>query len=226
MQRTYKYIYAPISRQSIQGSRHYCLPDGSKVPSVTTILSATKSQESIDALNNWRKRVGYAQSQTITSEAAGCGTVMHGMLEAYLLGTSKPPGTNLVQQTAYPMAQKVINEGLVHLNECWGSEVPLYYSEIYAGTTDGVGLWKNRPAIFDFKQTNRPKKREYIDDYFLQLAAYSIAHNNMHGTDIKTGVIMMCSRDCQYQEFVLEGDEFDEYANKWWDRVEMYFRKQ
>lgn len=221
---TPKFNYNPISRQTINGKRHYCLPDGSKVASVTTILDKTKPKEAVEALHKWRKRVGAAQAQIITTEAAGRGTVMHKMLEQYLLGTSTPPGTNVVQQTAYPMAQKIITEGLVHLNECWGTEVPVYYSGLYAGTTDGVGVWKQEPAIFDFKQTNRPKKREWIDDYFIQLAFYGVAHNHTHGTDIKTGVVLMCSRDCEYQEFVLEGAEWAVYEAKMWDRVEQYYK--
>lgn len=221
---TTHFNYTPISRETIDGKRLYATPDGSKLPSVTTILDKTKPQEKIDALNNWRKRVGPAQAQIITTEAAGTGTVMHKMLEEHLLGKSKPPGSNVVQQTAYPMAQKIITEGLVHLDECWGTEIPLYYPSLYAGTTDGAGTWKKKPAIFDFKQTNKPKKREWIDDYFMQLCAYSLAHNKLHGTNIKTGVVLMCSRACEYQEFVLEGAEFEKYEHEWWNRVELYYK--
>jgi genome maintenance exonuclease 1 len=122
------------------------------------------------------------------------------------------------------MAQKIITEGFVHLDEVWGVEIPVYFPGLYAGSTDGAGVWKKKQIIFDNKQTNKPKKREYIDDYFCQLAAYAAAHNELHGTSIKTGVIFMCSRDCQYQEFVLEGAEFDKYTALWWDRVEQYYR--
>lgn len=216
--------YTPINRETVNGKRHYCLPDGSKVASVTTILDKTKSEESKAALQAWRNRVGHANAQQITTEAAGRGTSMHKFLEEYCLGKPKLPGSNLVHQTAYPMAQKIIENGLVHLEECWGVEVPLYYPSLYAGTTDGAGIWKKKQTIFDFKQTNRPKKREYIDDYFCQLAAYAVAHNEVHGTDIKQGVVLMCSKDCEYQEFILEGDEFQKYTNLWWDRVESYYK--
>jgi len=216
--------YTKINRETINGKRHYCLPDGSKVASVTTILDKTKSEESKAALQAWRNRVGHAKAQEITTEAAGTGTVMHKMLEEYCLGKPKLPGTNVVQQTAYPMAQQIIQNGLVHLDECWGVEIPIYFPGLYAGTTDGAGVWKKEPAIFDFKQTNKPKKREYIDDYFCQLAAYAAAHNEVHGTKIKTGVILMCSRACEYQEFVLEGAEFQKYTDEWWNRVEAYYK--
>ena len=123
----------------------------------------------------------------------------------------------------------IINNGLPKVTEIWGMEASLYYPELYAGTTDLVGVWKGRPAIMDFKQTNKPKKREYIDDYFLQLVAYSEAHNHTHGTDINTGVILMCARPKdtdstpEYQEFVLEGVKFEMYRQLWWKRVEQYY---
>ena len=218
--------YTPLSRENINGKRHYLTPDGRKLPSVTTILEATKSQEKIDALNNWRKRVGPAAAQVITTEAAGTGTVMHKMLEEHCIGKSKPPGSNIVQKTAWPMAQQIIQNGLVHMNEVWGNEISLYYPELYAGSTDLAGVWKGKESILDFKQTNKPKKKEYIDDYFTQLAAYSQAHNALYGTNIRQGVILMCSRACEYQEFVIEGEEFDYWVDQWWDKVENYYRKK
>ena len=209
----------------INGKRLYQTPSGSKVASVTTILSQTKSQESIDALNNWRNRVGHQAAAATTKEAAGVGTRMHKMLEEHILGTSTPPGTNLVHQQAHSMAQQIIQKGLSKASAIWGVEVPVYYPELYAGTTDSVGVWTNKETIIDYKQTNRPKKREYIDDYFLQLAGYSAAHNEVYGSNIRQGVILMCSRACEYQEFVLEGSEFDKYTNLWWNRVERYYRE-
>jgi genome maintenance exonuclease 1 len=121
------------------------------------------------------------------------------------------------------MAQSIINQGLVKCNEYWGTEVPLYYPKIYAGTTDLVGVHDGDEAIMDHKQTNKPKKREWIEDYFVQLAAYANAHNEVHGTKIRKGVIFMCSADNLYQEFILEGTEFDKYTEIWFGRVEKYY---
>lgn len=220
-----KFNYLPLNRETIEGKRNYCLPDGSKVASVTTILDATKSDESKEALANWRKAIGHQKAQTITTEAAGVGTVMHKMLEEHCLGKSKPPGTNNVQKIAYPMAQTVINQGLIHVNEVWGNEVSLYFPGIYAGTTDCVGLWKGKPAVLDFKQTNKPKKSAWVDDYRLQLVAYGEAHNEVYGTNIQTGVILMCSRNCEYQEFVVEGNEWEKFRVLWWKRVEQFYQQ-
>jgi len=229
-----KFDYTPCDRETINGKRHYCLPDGSKVPSVTTILDRTKSAESKAALANWKKSVGEARAQQITTEAANRGTRMHSYLEHYVkTGEMKEFPTNPFAQPSWFMAAQVILEGFVKVNEVWGVEVPVYYSGLYAGTTDSVGVHDNKPAIMDYKQTNKLKKREYITDYFVQLAAYAQAHNNMHGTDIKKGVILMCQQPKQledgsydtpvYQEFVLEGAEFDHYCDEWNKRVELYY---
>lgn len=220
-----KFNYTKINRETIDGKRHYCLPDGSKVPSVTTILDKTKPEEKRQALANWKRRVGEAQAQQITTEAAGRGTRMHKWLETYVInGNMGLPGSNPYSQQSHAMANIIVFEGLAkNVSEFWGVEVPIYYSGLYAGTTDCIGLWKGKPAILDFKQTNKPKKREWIDDYFIQLAAYAMAHNNTYGTDIKQGVILMCSANNEYQEFEILEDEFEYWSNEWLKRVELYY---
>ena len=221
-----KYNYIPMSRVEIDGKRRYATPDGEKLPSVTTILDATKSEESKKALQNWRNRVGHQKAQEITTEAAGRGTRMHKWLEDYIkTGVINEPGSNPYSIQSHKMAQSIISQGLIKCNEYWGTEVPLYFPKIYAGTTDLVGLHDGNEAIMDHKQTNKPKKREWIDDYFVQLAAYANAHNEVHGTKIRKGVIFMCSADNLYQEFILEGSEFDKYSNIWFNRVEQYYMK-
>ena len=219
-----KYNYIPMSRVEVDGKRRYATPDGEKLPSVTTILDATKSEESKKALQEWRKRVGVQKAQEITTEAAGRGTRMHKWLENYIkTGETGEPGSNPYSLQSHKMAQTIINEGLVKCNEYWGTEVPLYYPKIYAGTTDLVGIHDGDEAIMDHKQTNKPKKREWIEDYFVQLAAYANAHNEVHGTKIHKGVIFMCSADNIYQEFILEGSDFDKYTDIWFKRVEKYY---
>jgi genome maintenance exonuclease 1 len=229
-----KFDYKPLSRTTLEGKRHYCLPDGSKVPSVTTILDRTKSEESKEALANWKKRVGEQQAQQIVTEAANRGTRMHTYLEHYVkTDDMKSLPDNPFAQPSWFMAAEVILKGLTHADEFWGSEVPVYYSGLYAGTTDCVGVWKGQPAIMDFKQSNKPKKREYIDDYFIQLAAYAAAHNDTHGTDINTGVILMAVQPKlledqtystpEYMEFVIKGEEFEHWHQEWMKRVELYY---
>jgi genome maintenance exonuclease 1 len=197
-------------------------------------LDRTKSEESRAALANWKKRVGEQQAQQIVTEAANRGTRMHSYLEQYILTDDlKPLPGNPFAQPSWFMAAEVILQGLSNVDEFWGTEVPVYYSGLYAGTTDCLGVWKGRPAIMDFKQSNKVKKREYIGDYFLQLTAYAAAHNETHGTDINTGVILMAVQPKllpdgtldkpQYLEFVVEEDEFKHWHNEWLKRVEQYY---
>ena len=219
-----KYNYQPMQRVEVDGKRRYLTPDGEKLPSVTTVLDATKSEESKQALANWRKRVGTAQAQAITTEAAGRGTRMHKWLENYIkTGETGDPGSNPYSVQSHSMAQSIIKQGLVNCNEFWGTEVPLYYPKIYAGTTDLCGVHDGSEAIMDHKQTNKPKKREWIDDYFVQLAAYANAHNEVHGTKIRKGVIFMCDPNSIYQEFIIEGVEFDKYTELWFNKLEKYY---
>lgn len=232
---TTRFDYTPIPRATVEGQRYYVSPNGDRLPSVTTILDRTKPEEKRRALQEWRNRVGHAQAQAITTEAANRGTRMHSYLEHYVkTGTHKERGTNPFGWASHAMAETVIQQGLSKVSEFWGVEVPLYFPGIYGGTTDGAGIHQGAESILDYKQTNRPKKREWIEDYFLQLCAYAEAHNEVHGTKIQKGVILMCAKPAvddqgnvisepEYQEFVLEGAEFELYRQLWWQRVEQYY---
>lgn len=220
-----KFSYENLSRKQVNGSRLYETPTGEKLPSVTTILDATKSEESRRALQEWRNRVGKQRAQEITTEAAGRGTRMHKYLEDYVKsGTLKEAGTNPYSIQSRQMAETVIAQGLSRVSEFWGLEVGLYYPGLYAGTTDCAGVWEENPAIIDFKQTNRPKKKEWIEDYFAQLAAYALAHNKVYNTEIKTGVILMCSQNNEFQHWVITGEEFEEHTHRWLERVEKFYK--
>lgn len=220
-----KYNYTTLKREESNGSRKYVTPTGDKLSSVTTILDATKPEEKKRSLLEWRKRVGEKNAQEITATASGRGTKMHKYLEDYIKsGTLSDPGTHPLSQQSHKMANVVIQRGLSKCNELWGTEVSLYYPEVYAGTTDLVGVHDGHPSIMDFKQSNREKRREWIDDYFLQLVAYANAHDQLYNTRINKGVIFMCTPDGLYQEFIIEGKEFDSWTEKWFARVEQYYR--
>ncbi len=219
-----KFDYPSLEKTNLNGSRKYLTPDGFTVPSVTTILEATKPEEKKKALQEWRKRVGEQKAKEITAEAAGRGTRMHKFLENHVkTGVTDQPGTNPYSIQSHNMAKTIIEKGLINCQEFWGTEVSLYFPEVYAGTTDLVGVHDKSECIMDHKQTNKPKKREWIDDYFLQLAAYANAHNEVYGTKIRKGVIFMCTADNQYQEFIIEGAEFDKYSDAWFARLEQYY---
>jgi len=232
-----KFEYKSLARETVNGRRLYSTPDGKALPSVTTILDATKPEESKRALMEWRKAVGEKKAQEITTAAANRGTRMHTYLEKYVKEGKVPErASNPFSWASHAMAHEVVKEGLVHVDEFWGVEVPLYFPGVYAGTTDCVGVHRSDQSILDFKQANKPKQREWIEDYFLQLCAYAEAHNELHGTTIKKGVILMCVQPKmndkfdiinppQYQEFILEGAEFEHFRDKWWRRLEEYYSK-
>lgn len=212
-----KQINDPVTRK-----RTYLTPDGESLPSVTTILSATKD---MTALNEWRNRIGHEKAQQITTEAAGVGTAMHSNLERYIAGMQRQPGNNPVHVQANKMANEIIKNGLSQVNEVWAMEQSLYFPGLYSGTTDLIAVYKGNPSVCDYKQTNKPKKEEWVDDYKIQLVAYILAHNEVYGTDIREGHVFMCSRDCQYQQFDLWPDDFNKYQDLWLGKVEEYYAK-
>jgi genome maintenance exonuclease 1 len=180
--------------------------------------------------------VGEKKAQEIVTEAAGRGTRMHKYLEDYITqGILNDPGSNPYSIQSHKMAKHIIEHGLKNVNEVWGVEVGLYYPGLYAGTTDCVGLHLNEGAIMDHKQTNKPKKEEWIEDYYLQMVAYALAHNKVHNTNIQKGVVFMCVKPPEitpmvwgkpaYQEFILTPDMFAHWEKQWWNRVEQYYKQ-
>ena len=217
-----KFEYPKTIREAIEGQRHYVIND-EKLPSVTTILSATQSEEKKTSLEKWKREKGEAVAEQIKNTAANRGSIMHHIIESYLLGQRHADLSDLGRQAGV-MAQTIYNEGLEGcMDEIWGSEVALYYPELYAGATDLVGVYEGQEAIVDFKQSNKPKRREYVEDYFTQLVAYAMAHNAIYGTKINKGVVLMCTKDNYFQRFVVEGQEFNRYVWQWLRRVDEYY---
>ena len=217
-----KFIYPKSSRSLIDGKRHYDI-EQTKLPSVTTILSATQSEEKKKSLADWKARLGAQAADRVRDIAALRGTAMHKFLESYIDGTGHKDLTR-VGQEAEPMAKKIISDGLCDLNEIWGSEVTLYYPELYAGATDVVGIYNGRESIIDFKQTNKPKRREWIEDMFAQLGAYAMAHNYVYQTKIQSGIILMCSKDGFFQKFEVFDQEFVKFQHEFLRRTDQYYK--
>lgn len=210
-----KQINDPVTRKRV-----YLTPDGESLPSVTTILSATKD---MTHLNEWKKRIGEAKAQQITTEAAGVGTAMHSNLERFIAGLQRQPGNNPVHVQANSMADQIIINGLTDVNEVWAMEQSLYFPGLYSGTTDLVAVYKGNPSVCDYKQTNKPKKEEWVEDYKIQLIAYILAHNEVYKSDIREGHVFMCSRNCEYQQFDLQPSDFNKYQDMWLNKVEEYY---
>ena len=217
-----KFTYPTSTRALIDGKRHYDVGVHEKLPSVTTILSATQSEEKRQKLEEWRKRMGAQYADRVKDIAALRGTSMHTYLEGYIKGERHLDLTSIGQEAGI-MASKVIESGRGDLEEVWGTEVTLYYPGLYAGATDVVGIYNGRESIIDFKQTNKPKQREWIGDYFTQLAAYAMAHNYVYGTKIQSGIILMCSKDGFFQKFEVLDQEFQGYMHTFLKKVDQYY---
>lgn len=217
-----KYTYSNLQKVTDRsGERHYSL-DGEKVPSVTTILDKTKSQKAKDSLNAWRERVGYSEASRISRESTLRGDKMHKYLEDALHG-EQSLDFEIFNDEEKKMSEVIINQGLnKKLDEIWGCETPLYYPNSHAGTTDLCGIYDNEESIIDFKSSTKTKKREWITDYFLQTCAYALAHNLQHDTNITQGVILMCTPNLEFQEFIIKDNEFLWYQKKFMERVAQY----
>ena len=217
-----QFSYPKSMRSVINGGRHYDI-DGDKLPSVTTILSACQSDEKRQSLADWKARMGDKAADEVRDTAAARGTAMHTYLEHYLDGTGYKDLTTLGKQ-AEVMANKIIESGLGDLEELWGLETTLYYPDLYAGATDVVGIYAGQPAIIDFKQSNKPKRREWILDYFEQLGAYAMAHNQVYGTKIQSGIVLMCTKDFMFQKFEVSGREFVGHQHAFLRKVDQYYK--
>lgn len=212
-----RYKYSPITRVERDGKRFYQTPQGTMLlPSVTTVLSATKDMTPIA---DWQERVGAEEAARVLKEASSIGEALHQNLENYLLGKSERHGPLIVKL----LTKLIIRKGLSKVSEIWGAEVPLYNPYLYAGTADVIGVHDGEPAILDFKNSRSAKREEWIEDYFCQLVAYALAHNSMFGTNIRKGVVMMGVRDGTYLEFIIDGAKFTKYEDLWFEKLESYY---
>ena len=225
MQWNNKFIYPKSTRSIVQGSRHYSVND-ELLPSVTTILKATESEEKKVKLAEWKNRVGHKQAEIISREATSRGSSMHDYLEKFLLGKLNMDllGDNTREKM---MADQIIENGLRNkLSEIWGCEATLYYPSKFSGTADCIGVYENKETIIDFKQSNKPKKDEWIDDYYLQCAAYSLAHNKVYGSNITQAAILLCTKDNIFQRFIVEGERLINYQNQFMEKVEQFYSQR
>ena len=220
-----KFTYPKSTRSIINGSRHYAL-DGLNLPSVTTILKVTKSEEDKAGLAAWKERVGHKEAERIKNEASNRGSSMHSYIEQFLLGKFNLDLLN-EENRSKKMAIEIIDNGLKNkLSEIWGTEATVYYPGKYAGTADCIGVYDGKESVLDFKQSNKPKREEFIDNYFYQVAAYSLAHNTVYNSNITQGVILLCTVDNLFQFFKIEGNKLLEYQKKFLDKVEQYHHQK
>ena len=213
-----KYTYPSLERVDLEIGRHYLDSNNNPVPSVTTVLSATSKSK--DGIAQWRNRVGDAEADRIVKQSTDIGSSVHDSIEKYLNGDLWDIFENTENEfIAKKIAHKFINDGLKNITEIWGLEVGLVLDNLYAGTADCIGEYNSIPTLIDFKTAKKIKKRDWIEDYFLQGCAYANAHNVMFGSDIQQIVILMVDRDLVFQEFIVRPTEFKILTHKWKKRL-------
>jgi genome maintenance exonuclease 1 len=226
MQWNNKFFYPKSMRSMVNGSRMYAV-NQEKLPSVTSILQETQSEEKKASLANWKARVGTVEANRIKNDASSRGTSMHAFLEKYLLGQLNLELLEEQDNKSKKMADEIIEQGIKNkLSEIWGTEATLYYPGKYAGTCDACGIYEGQETIIDFKQSNKPKKEEWIEDYYLQLGAYSLAHNIVYNSRITQGIVLLCTVDNLFQDFRIQGVKLEEYQNKFLEKVEQFYHQR
>ena len=213
-----KYEYPILERVDTEIGRHYLDSNNKPVPSVTTVLSGTSKSK--DGLIQWRNRIGEEEAERIIKQSTDIGTAVHEAIENYLNGKSWDNFEETYDQLlAQKISAKFIKDGLKGITDIWGLEVGLLLDNLYAGTADCVGEFEGTPTLIDFKTAKKIKKREWIEDYFLQGCAYANAHNVMFGTKIEQIVILMVDRNAIFQEFIVRPTEFNFLTRKWKNRL-------
>ena len=221
-----KYNYPTSTRALFNGKRHYQV-NNERLPSVTSILSATMTLEKREGLKRWENKVGKKQAQIIKKEAGNRGTSLHEILEKWIKGKLNLDllGDNTREKM---MADEIIENGLKNkLNVIWGCEETLYFPGKYAGAADLIaGDYEGKSCIIDFKNSSKPRQDHWNDDFYLQLSGYIAAHNEVYRTSINQGIILLCTKDFFFQKFIIEGDRLKEYENKFFERVEQYYSQK
>ena len=213
-----KFNYPKLERVDTEIGRHYRDSNNNLVPSVTTVLSGTSDNK--DGIEKWRKKVGDSEADRIMKQSTDIGTAVHEAIEKFLGNNDWDHFQDTSDQImARKMTSKFVDLGLNKISQVWGLEVGLILDNLYAGTADCVGTDGDVPSLIDFKTARRIKKREWIEDYFLQGCAYANAHNVMFNTEIRQIVILMVDRDLMFKEFIVKSDEFSFLTEKWKKRL-------
>ena len=218
------YTYPELKRQESDEGRFYLDSKNNPVPSVTTVLNKTSNKK--DSIQQWRNRVGEEEANRIIKQSTDIGTMVHEALEFYLNEQEwRNFSDNQDGVLAERMTEKFIESGLNSITEVWGLEVGLILDGLYAGTADCVGKINGEPSLIDFKTARKMKKREWIEDYFLQCCAYANAHNVMFNTEINQIVILMIDRNLVFQEFIVKPTEFNILTKLWKKRLIEFHNK-
>ena len=198
-----EYIHQPfpdLEVSNVNGMRFYEAPNGLKYPSITTVLGKQEGKQK--GLHEWRKRVGAQQAAIISGKAARRGTAFHWCVEDYLKNqeiNGEHKEKNFLAYHMFMESKKYLDDNIdqVVLQE------QAMYSDIFkvAGRCDMIGVWNNELAVVDFKTTTTMKKREWLEDYFIQCSAYASMYEEHTGEAVDQIIIFMVAEDGQIEIF-------------------------
>ena len=192
-----------IPRVEIDGKRYYATPNGDRYRSVTTVLSNLSK----DGIQKWRESVGEEQANKISRKASTRGTKLHTMMEDYLMNVedfalNKMPTTLSLFLDVQPYVDN-------NVEEVYGIEYPLYSDRLKAaGTTDLICSYQGKPSIVDYKTSNKPKKEQWIENYFVQSTAYSLMCKERYDFDIEQIVIIIAVDNDSPQVFIKNPNDY------------------
>lgn len=217
-----KFNYTELDTTTIDGKRFYCVGK-KKYPSITTILSATEDDETLEALEKWRESMGREAADAYTKDAANHGTHLHLLCERYFKNEelfAPDEDGNAIMKVAIESFNS-LKFKLQSISDVWGIEVPLYSNMLgVAGRCDLIAKYKGVSSIIDYKTSTRIKHKDDIGNYAVQLAFYAIAHNELFDTNIEQGVILMACKTGIPLEFKFNViDHVDELV----DRIEQFY---
>jgi len=186
--------YPIINTIDHNNQRWYCVDESTIYPSITTILGHTMESDKAASLEDWRNRIGHEAAEEICRSSVDRGSAVHRLIELYLIDKNSPEFKEEFLRSEKNHAQMFnsVKTKLNRVDQVWGQEVALHSSTLgVAGRCDCIGVWEKIPSIIDFKTSRRVKTAADIADYWLQIAFYARAHNEMFGTNITQGVVLM-----------------------------------
>ncbi|MYD57183.1 MAG: PD-(D/E)XK nuclease family protein [Rhodothermaceae bacterium] len=206
-----------IPRATLVEGHRYRTPEGITYPSVTTILSATKPTEATDGIQAWRERVGAEVADYIVREAARTGTNTHALNEAYVVGEVHNNTAGLLARAHHENFIPYLDR----MGRVYGTEVPLYSDTMkVAGTADCIAEYNDLTSIIDYKTKRSPQQPEWMIDYYVQTAAYSMMFTALTGIAIQQCVILVSSEKDTIQEFLCDPRD---YVSDFLLRLEQYY---
>tara|TARA_Y100000593_G_C4298356_1_gene331931 strand:- start:490 stop:1158 length:669 start_codon:yes stop_codon:yes gene_type:complete len=210
------FVFQDIPTQNINGKRYYKIDEDKKYPSITTVVGTLPDK--VKGLANWRKRVGDKEANRISVQSARKGTAVHDMIEQYLDNSLNLESMNPIAVESFRKIQPLLDK---YVDKIYMQEVPLWSQHLgVAGRVDCVGHFNDKLSIIDFKTARKPKKKEWISDYFMQACGYSIMWEERTNIPISQLVIMISPTEGSPQVYI---EDRDTWAQPLLDQIEYFY---